>query len=155
MRIEIPTPESWLFTTEYPVLLADVNHTHLAAVSVLPIATEVQMRLFRQLGFPEALSSDRLAGACYIMADAGLVFRSEAYYGDLLQVKVGLGDVGRCSVDLIYQLDNARSGQVVALVKTALVFLDRGTRRPTAVPTAFLERCASVDTQANREVGGA
>ena len=95
MRIEIPTPESWLFTLEYPVLLADVNHTHLAAVSVLPIATEVQMRLFRQLGFPEALSSDRLAGACYIMADAGLVFRSEAYYGDLLQVKVGLGDVGR------------------------------------------------------------
>lgn len=79
---------------------------------------------------------------------------SEAYYGDLLQVKVGLGDVGRCSVDLIYQLDNARSGQVVALVKTALVFLDRDTRRPTAVPTAFLERCARVDTQANRELGG-
>ena len=153
MRIDIAPPRQWSFSTLYPLLIGDINAgNHLAAERMLPIAIEAQMRLFRRLGFIGALRSDRLAGVRYVMADAGLQFRREARYGDTLEVRVGVGELGRVSVDLIHELRVVRVDDEpvlpvsIALVKTALVFLDADSGATTEVPEAFQAALAGLSS---------
>src|SRR5499426_3698414 len=71
-----------------------------------------------------------------IIARAECDYRAPARFGDELEVRLLVGDVGRSSFTLIYEIVQAASGQLVANGKTVMVSYDYGAERPVPLPDA-------------------
>ncbi len=133
-RVEIELPGRFLFSTEIPVRISDVNFAgHLGHDAVLPIAHEARVRWLRSHGWTEL----DVAGVGIIMADAAIVYRGEGSYGMALRVEVAAADVRTRGCDLLYRLTDIATSQEIARVKTGIVFFDYGKRRIVHMPEAF------------------
>jgi Predicted thioesterase len=79
----------------------DINYGgHLGNDRVLGLAHEARVRWLASHDLSEA----DVGGAGLIMADAALVFRQEAFLGDVLDVALGAAEARRSSFDLVYLL---------------------------------------------------
>ncbi len=93
---------------------------------------EARMRYLAQWNWSEK----NLAGVGVIMGDVAIVYKAECFYGDVLTIKVGVGDLGARSFDLLYLFLN-QHGEVVCEAKTGMVCFDYDARKTVAVPEAF------------------
>ena len=134
-RIVLQLPESLPFVTSIDVRVTDLNYgSHLGNDAMLSLIHEARYRFFTHHG----LSERDCSGTQLVLADVAIVYRQEAFAGDVLEFAVGIGDAARVSCDLCYRAMKRGDGTLVAEAKTGLVFLDPSTRRPTAVPAAVL-----------------
>lgn len=133
-KVEIAAPERWLFETELAVRVGDVNYGgHLGNDRVLGLAHEARVGWLHSLG----LSEKDVGGAGLIMADAALVFRAEAFLGDILSISLGSANVRRCSFDLVYRMVRPADGREIALVATGMVCFEYGARTVVRLPEGF------------------
>lgn len=101
MRIKLEFPEKVAFSTEIPVRISDVNYGgHLGNDAVLSLCHEVRIQFLNSINCTEL----NLFGVGIIMGDAALVYKSEAFYGDVLQIEVGVADISARSFDIYYRL---------------------------------------------------
>jgi len=134
-RVKITLPEKFIFNTELPVRITDINYGgHLGNDSVLSIAHEARIRFFSKHGFTEK----DVGGAGIIMVDAEVQYKAEGFYGDVLTIEVGIKDITKTSCDIVYQLTNKETEKVIATVKTGIVFWDYKERKVMPVPQKFL-----------------
>ena len=140
-RIEIALPERFLFTTELPIRIGDVNYGgHLGNDAALAIAHEARVRFLAAHGWTEL----DLAGVGILMIDAAVQYRAEGFYGMTLRVDVAAVDARTRDCDLVYRLADAATGREIARVKTGLVFTDRKTGRLVRMPDAVRAVLAAV-----------
>jgi 4-hydroxybenzoyl-CoA thioesterase len=133
-RIRIDIPEVAHFSTDIPIRISDINYgNHLGHDAVLSLAHEARVRFLAMLGFSE-LDVD---GAGLIMADAAVMYRSEAFYGETLRVDVSVATLEGAGLTLLYRMSVAPQGREVARVQTGMVFFDYEKKRPVPVPPAF------------------
>src|SRR5262245_49423383 len=64
--------------------------------------------------------------------------------GDLVRVQSGLAHVGNSSMRILHRMENALTGETVAILEQSGVHLDTVERRPTPLPDAFRERARSL-----------
>jgi acyl-CoA thioesterase FadM len=134
-RVKIELPEKFIFSTEIPLRISDINYGgHLGNDSVLSIAHEARIRFFNKHGFKEK----DVAGAGIIMVDAAVQYNAEGFYGDVLIIELGIKDITKTGCDIVYQLTNKKSGKSVAIVKTGVVFFDYQKRKVVPIPEVFL-----------------
>jgi acyl-CoA thioesterase FadM len=134
-RIKLALPDRWAFSTELPVRITDINYGgHLGNDAVLALAQEARVRFLLSHGYSEM----NVEGAGIIMVDAVVVYRSEAFYGDVLVVDIGLADPQPLGCDVLYRFTNKATGKEVARVKTGIAFFDYARRRPVEMPEEFL-----------------
>ena len=139
-RVRLEMPDRFLFTTEVPLRVSDINYGgHLGNDAVLSLAQEARMRFLRSHGWME----QDVAGVGIIMTDAVVVYRSEAFYGDVLAIDVAVADIGQLGCDFFFRMVNKASGKEVAQVKTGIVFFDYAKRKPSPVPAEFRRVCSS------------
>jgi acyl-CoA thioester hydrolase len=74
-----------------------------------------------------------------IIARAECDYRAPAHFGDELEVRVGIGAIGRSSFTLIYEIAHAVSGQLIANGKTVMVGYDYAAGAPIPLPDATRE----------------
>lgn len=133
-RIKFDLPNRFDFSTEIPPRIGDINYGgHLGNDAVLSLAHEARVRFFREHGWTEL----DVEGASIIMSDAAIMFRAEAFYGDVLTIEVAVSDMSDVSCDILYRLTNKESGKEIARVKTGIVFFDYKARKPTRMPESF------------------
>ncbi|HLA68382.1 MAG TPA: thioesterase family protein [Bacteroidota bacterium] len=133
-RIKFDLPNKFHFSTEIPVRIGDINYGgHLGNDAVLSLAHEARVRFFRHHGWTEL----DVEGASIIMADAAIMFKAEAFYGDVLIVEVAVDDLTDLSCDLLYKFTNKESRKEIARVKTGIVFFDYTSRKPIRMPESF------------------
>ncbi len=133
-RVKLDVPERFSFATEIPVRIGDINYGgHLGNDAVLAIAHEARLRFLRSMGHTE----QDVAGSGLIMLDAVVVYRSEAFHGDVLIVEVALADPQATGCDILYRMSNRESRKEVARVKTGMAFFDYARRRVVPMPGAF------------------
>lgn len=133
-RVEIDLPDHFEFMCEIPIRIGDINYGgHLGNDAVLALAHEARLQFLAAHG----LSETDVGGCGIIMADAAIVYRSEAFYGQTLRVQVGAIPSGRSGCDLVYLMTDCEDGREVATAKTGIVFFDYERRRPTRMPDAF------------------
>ena len=72
------------------------------------------------------------------MADTGIVYKSEGFYGQVLRVTVGCGEFSSRGFDLYYRLVNANTGKEVALGKTGIFCYDYERKKVARVPAEFI-----------------
>ena len=136
-RVQIEAPPTWLFHATLTVRVGDINYGgHLGNDRVLGLAHEARVRWLASHKFSEG----DVGGVGLIMADAALVFRQEAFLGDVLEVALGAAEVRRSSFDLVYLMTRPADGAEIALVKTGMVCFDYTARKVVRLPQG-LARC--------------
>jgi acyl-CoA thioester hydrolase len=78
-----------------------------------------------------------------IVAKATCDYRSPAHFGDELEVALGVGEIGRSSFTLVYEITKAATGDPVASGSTVMVCYDYESARSILLPDptrALLER---------------
>jgi acyl-CoA thioester hydrolase len=71
-----------------------------------------------------------------IIARAECDYRSPAHFGDELDVGIGIGEIGRSSFTLLYEIVQAGDGRLVASGKTVMVSYDYTAGASTPLPEA-------------------
>jgi acyl-CoA thioester hydrolase len=71
-----------------------------------------------------------------IVARAECDYRAPAHFGDELEIRLSIGDLGRTSFGLIYEIVNAATDQKLADGKTLLVCYDYAANKPVPLPDA-------------------
>jgi acyl-CoA thioesterase FadM len=133
-RIKIELPEKFIFQTEIPIRITDINYGgHLGNDSLLSIIHEARLRFLKNNGYSE---SD-IEGVGIIMIDAGIQYKSEGFYGDELLIEVTVTDFTSMGCDFVYRLSNKNSKKEIALAKTGIVFFDYEKRKTARVPLEF------------------
>lgn len=134
-RVEIELPERFLFRTELPLRIDDINYGgHLGNDAVLSLVHEARVRFFREHGWRE-LAIEGTVGI--ILVDAALMYRAEGTYGMTLAIEVAAADVRSRGCDLLYRLADASTGQEIARAKTGVAFFDYTSRRVVSMPRSF------------------
>ena len=137
MRIELP--DTLPFATDMSIRVSDLNYGgHLGNDSVLRLVHEARVRFLRSHGWTET----DVAGTGMIMADAAIVYRNEAFHGEILTIHVGVGEIRPTRCDFLYRLERKTDQVEIARVRTAMAFFDYQTRSLVRSPEAFV-RCFS------------
>jgi acyl-CoA thioesterase FadM len=133
-RIKIELPEKFLFKTEIPVRITDINYGgHLGNDSLLSIIHEARVRFLIHLGYSEK----DVEGSGIIMTDAAIQYKAESFYGDNLLIEVGVIDFSKIGCDIVYRISNKNFKKEIALAKTGIVFFDYKNKKVVAVPDKF------------------
>jgi acyl-CoA thioester hydrolase len=90
---------------------------------------ECRLALWRHL-----TGADGMPGFGTILARAECDFRAPAFVNDLLDVRVKVGEIGRSSITLVYEIMNVKTRQVLASSKAVLVTFDYQAQKPVPVP---------------------
>lgn len=135
-RIKLDLPADFPFTTELRVRITDVNYGgHLGNDALLGLLHEARVRFLAHYG----LSELNIHGLGIIMADSVIVYKSEAFPGEVLTIAVGVTDFNRYGCDFVYQVTEKTSQREVARAKTGIVFFDYQKRAVHRVPQPFLD----------------
>jgi len=135
-RIKIELPDKYIYSTEIPIRITDINYGgHLAHDSVLSLTHEARVRYLSSMGFSEG----DVDGVGIIISDAALVYKSEAFYGQILVIEISASDIHKYGCDFIYKLSDKLTGNEIARVKTGIIFFDYKSREICKVPEGFMK----------------
>ncbi len=73
----------------------------------------------------------------FILAHMEIDFESQAMWGDQIQVAVWPSKIGNSSFTLSYEVQEKRSGRVVARAKSVLVSYDYNNKKSKPIPPYF------------------
>lgn len=133
-RAKLDLPSEFHFSTELPLRIGDINYNnHLGNDTVLSLIHEARVRFWNQHGYTEL----NIEGMGTIMSDAVIIYKSEAFYGDVLSIDVAVADLQRVGFDFVYRLTNRETGKEVARAKTGIVFFDYEERKVVDIPEKF------------------
>jgi acyl-CoA thioesterase FadM len=139
-RMKIDLPSRVLFSCTLPVRITDVNYDgHVGNDSLLSLLHEARLQFLRSMGYSEK----DVEGKGIIMTDAVLVYKAEVFYGETLAVEVGVADVQRHGLDIVYRVTS--NGKETARAKTGIAFFDYEKRSITSMPEEFRSRIASAE----------
>ena len=139
-RIKLDLPERFPFSTELRVRITDVNYGgHMGNESLLGLLHEARVRFLAHYGLGEL----DIFGLGLIMADSVIVYKSEAFPGEKLEIAVMATDFNKYGCDFVYRVTEKISGREVARAKTGFVFFDYSRRAVQSVPSAFRDLFAA------------
>jgi len=145
-RVKLSLPADLPFRTEIPIRIGDINYGgHLGNDAVLSIVQEARVRFLGAFGYTEL----DIEGAGLMMTDAVVVYAGEGFYGDILDVQVGVVEIGHAGCDFVFLLTNRATGKEIARAKTGMVFYNREAKKVTAVPEGFRKKCETPDPSRN------
>ena len=132
-RIKIDLPEAFSYSVSIPVRISDINYGgHVGNDAIFSLIHEARMQFLKQLGYTEM----EFAGVGLIMADAGIEFKNELFYGDNVIVSVACAGFSKVSFDIYYKLEKAADDKniLVAIAKTGMVCFDYKRKKIVHVP---------------------
>jgi len=74
-----------------------------------------------------------------IVARAECDYRAPAHFGEQLEVRLNVGDIGRSSFQLLYEIVNIASGARLAEAKTVMVTYDYDAGKSVPIPAKARE----------------
>jgi acyl-CoA thioesterase FadM len=131
VKIEIPEPVIGTFTI--PVRIADINYgNHVGNDAFVSIIHEARMLWLKQYDYTEL----KIEGIGLIMSDLAIEFKSESFYGDVVEVKLGAGEISRVGFELYYRLFAKRNDENILLAnaKTGMVCYDYYAKKVASIP---------------------
>lgn len=136
-RIKLDMPDNYIFSTELPVRISDINYGgHLSNDAMLSLIHEARIRFLAQYHYSEM----DIEGYGLIMADSAIVYKAEGFHGDLLQIDVTLADFNKYGCDIFYLISNKKTAEEIAHAKTGIVFFDYKQRKIQPIPQAFTDK---------------
>ena len=133
-RATIEIPDKIHFRTSLNVRITDINYGgHLGNDTLLAYIHEARLKFLNHFEFSEK----NVDGAGIIMADAVIIYKSQAYYGDVLSIQVTVTDLSKRACDLIYQITRESDQKEIARAKTRIAFFDYQRNTTVLIPAKF------------------
>ena len=133
-RATITLPDHYNFITRITVRITDINYgSHLGNDTILAYVQEARLRFLSHHGFSEK----DVDGAGIIMADAVIIYKSQAYYGNSLMIQVAVSDLSKRACDFIYKITRESDDKEIARVKTRIAFFDYQKNMTIPIPDKF------------------
>ncbi|MEO5562414.1 MAG: thioesterase family protein [Chitinophagaceae bacterium] len=141
-KIAIDLPATFSFVTSIPIRITDINYGgHAGNDAILSLVHEARMQYLKKFGYAEL----EFEGIGLIMSDAGIEFKGELFYGDIVIASVVTGEFTKIGFDIFYKLEKEINGErkLVAAVKTGMVGYDYSRKKITALPPAAVDKLKS------------
>jgi acyl-CoA thioesterase FadM len=132
-RIKIELPKQCIATFKIPVRITDINYgNHVGNDSLVAIIHEARMQFLHQHGYTEM----NVSGTSLIMNELFIEFKKEAFYNDMLEVKIFTGEIFKVGFEFFYSLSTIRdkSSLLIANAKTGMVCFNYEEKKLTPVP---------------------
>ena len=143
-RIKIDLPNKFLFSTNIPVRITDVNFGgHVGNDTILSLVHEARAQFFTHCGYTEL----DFAGTGTIMSDVAIEYKNQTYYGDSILASVAVGEITKVAFDLFYKLEKrSADGKLVAVAfaKTWMVCYDYDLKKVAAIPDEAVKKITSL-----------
>ncbi len=134
-RIEIEMTDNFVFVTELEVRMTDINPgNHVGHDAFVSLINEARVRFLEFLDFPVKGAGKK----GLIIADLAVSYKAQSFYKDRLKFKIGAGDFNKHGCDIFYRVTNMKTGALVLLAKTGIVFFDYSKNRVTNIPEEFV-----------------
>lgn len=92
VRMKLNLPERFEFSTHLRIRVSDINYGgHLGNDAVLALIHEARLRYLKQWGFTET----NIEGAGLIMTDSAIIYKTEAFHGEIVKVEVAASDFNK------------------------------------------------------------
>jgi acyl-CoA thioester hydrolase len=138
-RIQHDVPEKSIFTTEITVRVSDINYGgHVGNDTILTMMQEARVQFYNVLGFKDEISFAGHVGQ--IITDAAIQYKSESFLGDVLRIRIAVGDFNKYGFDMFYIIENKATGKNVAIGKTGIVCFDYEKRKIATIPENLLSK---------------
>jgi acyl-CoA thioester hydrolase len=136
-RIKINLPENYIFSTDISVRSTDINRGgHMGWNSMFNILDEARIQFWNSIGYSETEN----ARVSNIMADAGINYKRQVFYGQTLRVEMAADEFTDRGFDLVFRISDSESGEEVARAKTGMLCFDYKEQKITRVPDDFKKR---------------
>ena len=135
-------PANLNFQTSIPVRITDINYAgHVGNDAILSLIHEARMQFLKNIGYSEL----EFSGVGLIMMDAGIEFKNELFYGDIVFASIGCANLSKVSFDIFYKLEKKVNdlSQLVATAKTGMVCYDYTRKKVSSIPQDAKERLIS------------
>ena len=132
-RIKIELPKKCIATFKIPVRITDINYgNHVGNDSLVAIIHEARMQFLHQHGYTEM----NVSGTSLIMNELFVEFKNEAFYKDMLEVKIFTGEIFKVGFEFFYSLSTMRdkSSLLIANAKTGMVCFNYEEKKLIPVP---------------------
>ncbi len=135
-RIKIDMTGQFTFETELSIRITDINYgNHVGHDSFISLLHEARLRFLRNIGFSEA----NIDGKALIISDLAVSYESQVFYGGKLKFEIGADEFNKYGCDIFYRVSNTKSGELVLLAKTGIVFFDYIREKITTMPDKFIQ----------------
>ncbi|MEI8206311.1 MAG: thioesterase family protein, partial [Kiritimatiellales bacterium] len=125
-RIKLEMPTVYPFRTALTVRITDINYGgHLGNSNVLDLIHEARVRFLKSFGYSEI----DVEGYGTIMLDSAVIYKAQAFAGDILQIEVAAGDFSRLGCDIFYRITKKAGGAEVVLAKTGIAVFDYANQK--------------------------
>ena len=132
-RTRIELPEHFIATFQIPVRITDINYgNHVGNDSFVAILHEARVQWLQKNDYTEL----SIEGIGLIMSDLVVEFKNESFYGDIVEVKIGVGEISKIGFELYYQLISKRNNEIIILAnaKTGMVCYDYSVKKVVGIP---------------------
>ena len=132
-RLKLELLGKLLTSVSIPVRINDINYgNHVGNNSIVEIIHEARVQFLNEHG----LSELNVGGTGLIMSELLVEFKNEAFYNDLMEVKIFCGEISAVGFELFYQISVNRNNQsfIIAKAKTGMVSYDYSMKKVRAMP---------------------
>jgi acyl-CoA thioesterase FadM len=74
------------------------------------------------------------------MLDSVVIYKAQAFAGDVLQIEIAAGDFSRLGYDIFYRITKKEGGVEVVLAKTGIAVFDYRNQKMVSPPEAFVKK---------------
>lgn len=138
-RVVIDLPKTFPFSTELDVRIQHINRgNHVGNDAMIAFLNEARLRYM-----PEQINTLRDSHIWMINADLAVIYKSEAFYGEVLKVEVVADEFHKYGFDLFFRVTEKKTGREVVHAKMAMLLFDSSTRKliqPEGGVQAYLDR---------------
>lgn len=133
-RIRLEPPTEIVFTTKLDVRVTDLNYgNHLGHQEMVGLLHQARVEYLYLVGMTEL----NVEGCVLIVVDLAVSYRSEAFGGQSLAIEIGLAFEGSRGIEFTYAVRDQKSGKLVAVARTGVLFADPKTHAVVQVPSKF------------------
>lgn len=136
-RIKLEMPANYFTVQKVRVRITDINYgNHVGNDAFVGILHDARMQWLRMHGFTEL----DVQGTGLIMGDLAVEFKNESFFGDEVEVAIGVNNIGRVNFDLYYRLTTTRNDEIILLAnaKTGMICYDYQQKKIATIPQVLL-----------------
>lgn len=134
MRVKLKIPNFFHFETLLSIRVSDLNYGgHLGNDSFLTLAHESRVQFFKSINMTER----DFFGSSLIMADSLVVYKSQGFLGDEINIKISVTNCRSHGFQLFY-LFKKKNKVDLAHIQTSMVFYDYNVEKILPFPQDFM-----------------
>lgn len=135
LTFKIPDVAKSIFSATLEVRIDDINYgNHLGHDSFISLLHEARVRFLKEMGYTEL----NVAGTGILVTNLVVNYLNEAFYSDTITIDIGIGDITRTRLQLIYQAMLQEQNKIIAKALTTITFFDYQKSKVAKIPQQFL-----------------